>query len=58
MLVQPASDKARVYREKDLVEGQFKSALAMYAEDFGQEAPNQLEAYAGHQARKDTVRQR
>jgi hypothetical protein len=58
MLAQPASDKARVYREKDLIEGQFKSALAMYAEDFGQEAANQLETYARHEAKRNAARQR
>jgi hypothetical protein len=50
-LSKPCGDRARIYREKDLIEGQFKSALAMYAEDFGQEAANQLEMYARHEER-------
>jgi hypothetical protein len=50
-LSKPCGDRARLYREKDLIEGQFKSALAMYAADFGQDAANQLEMYARHEAR-------
>jgi hypothetical protein len=44
------SDRARLYREKDLLSGQIGNALAMYAEDFGQEAASQLRAYAAHEA--------
>ena len=57
MLRAPAcSDRARLYREKELLSGQIGSALAMYAEDFGPEAAAQLRAYAAHQQQKDVRR--
>jgi len=41
------------YRQKDLLDGEYKSKLAMYAEDFGEVAANQLDAYVRAQAERD-----
>lgn len=42
------SDRARLYHEKDRLQGAYRSALAMYAEDFGEVAANRLDAWARH----------
>ena len=45
------SDQARLYRERDMLNGRVTSAIAAYAEDFGTQPAEQLEAYARRQAR-------
>jgi hypothetical protein len=47
------SDRARLYHEKDRLLSAYQGALAMYAEDFGQNAANRLDAWARHQQRKE-----
>jgi len=44
------SDPARLYHERDALLGRVQSAVASYAEDFGEQAARQLEAYARRQA--------
>jgi hypothetical protein len=44
---------ADVFRQKDLLDGEYKCKLAMYAEDFGDEASARLDSFARHQAGKD-----
>jgi hypothetical protein len=47
------SDRARLYHEKDRLLSAYQGALAMYAEDFGQNAAKRLDAWARHQQRKE-----
>src|SRR5882724_3277408 len=47
------SDRARLFHEKDRLLSGYQGALAMYAEDFGQNAANRLDAWARHQQRKE-----
>jgi hypothetical protein len=46
------------FRQRDLLDGEYKSKLAMYAEDFGEEAAARLDSYVRHQADKDIQRRR
>jgi len=46
------SDRARLYHEKDRLQSAFQSAIAVYAEDFGQHAAQRLDAYARNQFRR------
>ena len=50
LLAQLRSVRASDYRKKDLLNGEYRSKLAMYAEDFGDEAAARLDAYVRHQA--------
>lgn len=43
------SDGARLCHEKDRLLSAYQGAMAMYAEDFGEQAANRLGAYARHQ---------
>jgi hypothetical protein len=40
------SDRARLYHEKDRLQSGYQSAIALYAEDFGEHAALRLDAYA------------
>jgi len=46
------SDRSRLYHEKDRLQCAYHSAIAMYAEDFGDHASQRLDAYARNQFRK------
>jgi len=39
------SDQARLYRERDQLEARIQSLIKMYADDFGRDAADQLDAY-------------
>lgn len=43
------SDRARLYHEKDRLQSAYQSAIAMYKEDFGEDAANRLNAWARYQ---------
>ena len=47
------SDRARLYHEKDRLLSAYQSAVAVYAEDFGEHAAQRLDAYARHQFGRD-----
>lgn len=49
------SDRARLYHVRDTLLGRVNSAVVRYAEDFGQPAAEQLEAYARRQAALDPI---
>ena len=46
------SDRARLYHEKDRLQSGYQSAIAAYAEDFGEFAANRLDAWARYQHRR------
>jgi hypothetical protein len=54
LLHQLAGVSPKDFRRKDLLDGEYKSKLAMYAEDFGEVAANRLDAYVRAHAEKDT----
>ena len=43
------SDRARLYHEKDRLQNSYQSAIGLYAEDFGENAANRLDAWARYQ---------
>lgn len=46
------SDRSRLYHERDRLVSSYKRAIAMYAEDFGEQAASRLNAYAQHRLRR------
>jgi hypothetical protein len=46
------------FRQRDQLDGEYKSKLLMYAQDFGEVAANRLDAYVRSQAGKDVERRR
>lgn len=43
------SDRARLYHEKERLQNAYQSAIASYAEDFGENAAHRLDAWARYQ---------
>ena len=57
-LARAAGDSRKaLYREKDVILSAYQGALALYAEDFGQDASRHLDAWARHQIDSESEEQ-